>query len=892
MPIATLPGAEPFPPEIQARLEAAQAGAGRGGAAARWVNRLALETSPYLLQHAHNPVAWWPWGDEAFEEARRLDRPVFLSIGYATCHWCHVMERESFEDEEIAATLNARYVPIKVDREERPDVDAVYMAAVQALTGSGGWPMSVFLDAERVPFVAGTYFPARDGDRGASRGFLSILRELSRAWEEEAPRVRQASASLGAAVRAALEAQAPAGAAELPGPGPIHAAVKAYENAFDPEHGGLRQAPKFPSTLPVRLLLRYHRRARHEGALHMAVPSLERMANGGLMDQLAGGFHRYSTDARWLVPHFEKMLYDNALLAVAYVEAWQVTGRREQARVARQTLDYLLRDLALPGGAFAAATDADSEGEEGRYFLWAPAELEAVLGAEAAAFAAYHGVTPRGHLEGRSILHVPAPDEDRWESFAGARAKLLAARAARVPPLRDEKVVAAWNGLAISALATGGRALGEPRYVEAAARAARFLLDRMRPGGRLARTYAGGRCGPPGFLSDHACLTAALLDLHEATFDPVWIEEAVIVAEATESLFADPARGLVQRRRRRRAAHRPREAHPRRRRALRGLHRVAVRAAAGGLQRGGALAGRGGAGAALVRPGAGGVPHLPGRDAGGARRLHRRCPPGRAGLARGRRPGPDAARDPGSLPPAPGHHRRGRGPGAGAAGGGGQGGRGATQRGEPAHRLRLRGRRLPPAGHQRRQARRAAAPGEALWMSLGQRLQGGGGPVGDDRGHPQGGQAAHLGRLVHRPGMDRHLAAGPAGGARRGDQAGRRVHGAEAQQAGAHRRPLLPGPPALDQEARPDARRPGAEGGQQQRGERRDEAPLARSSARDDPRRGRSQGEVGPGSRLQLDVDDGPGEGLQHLLQERDSLAPPALAAPRPHVELPQRPPG
>ncbi len=357
--------------------------------------------------------------------------------------------------------------------------------------------------------------------------------------------MKRSSAALGEAVRSVLGA-APgdaSGEAAVPGPEPILAAVQAYQHAFDAQHGGLRQAPKFPSSLPVRLLLRHHRRARDEQSLRMALLTLEQMANGGLMDQLAGGFHRYSTDARWLVPHFEKMLYDNALLAVAFVEAWQVTGRADLARVARQTLDYLLSELALPEGAFAAATDADSEGEEGLYFTWEASEVEALLGDEAAAFSEYFGVTQRGNFEGRNILHVPQPDEARWASLTGARARLLEVRGRRVPPLRDDKVIAAWNGLAISALAVGGRALAEPRYVEAAIRAAGFVLQHMRPGGRLARTFAAGRCGPPGFLSDHAFVTAGLLDLHEATFEPRWLEEALALAEEMERLFADPRGG-------------------------------------------------------------------------------------------------------------------------------------------------------------------------------------------------------------------------------------------------------------------------------------------------------------------------------------------------------------
>ncbi len=550
----TLPGASPRPADLAERLSEAYRAKGpayvprthhRVGAQPRFTNRLILESSPYLLQHAHNPVDWRPWGDEAFEVARREGKPVFLSVGYATCHWCHVMERESFEDEEVARALNEAFVCIKVDREERPDVDAVYMTAVQALTGQGGWPMSVFLDADRQPFFGGTYFPARDGDRGAGRGFLTLIGQLLAVWKEDPARVREAASSLREAVRSALASE-PAGGPNhpaLPSAEPIESAVRSFGRAFDAVHGGVRRAPKFPSSLPVRLLLRHHRRTRSPTSLEMAEVTLEKMAAGGLMDQVGGGFHRYSTDARWLVPHFEKMLYDNALLAVAYLEGWQVTRRRDFARVARFTLDYVLRELTSPEGAFYSATDADSEGEEGRFFVWQARELRELLGPRAERFIRFHGVTEGGNFEGRNILHVPTPDEDTWEALAEDRATLYQARDRREKPLRDEKVLTAWNALMISALAFGGRLLDEPRYIAAAAGAADVLLTRMRPGGRLARTSRDGVLGPAGFLEDHAFLAQGLLDLHEATFDPRWLEEALALAEETERRFADPRGG-------------------------------------------------------------------------------------------------------------------------------------------------------------------------------------------------------------------------------------------------------------------------------------------------------------------------------------------------------------
>ncbi len=546
-----LPGTDAFSEALARRLTDALAAKGSGyvprtrhlaGGRPLFTNRLILERSPYLLQHAHNPVSWWAWGEEAFEEARRTGRPVFLSVGYSTCHWCHVMERESFEDLEIARVLNERYVPIKVDREERPDVDAVYMVAVQLLTGGGGWPMSVWLTPAKEPFFGGTYFPPRDGAHGAARGFPSILGEIADAWAKEPDRVRRTTASLVAAVRAALSSRAPPAEA-IPGPKPIEDAVAFFRSSFDETNGGVRRAPKFPSNMPLRLLLRWHRRTKDAAALHMAAFTLEKMAAGGIHDQVGGGFHRYSTDAEWLVPHFEKMLYDNALLALAYAEVWQVTQRRDFARVARQTLDYLLRELRSPEGGFCSATDADSEGVEGKFFVWAEREIRAVLGADAERFVRFHGVTPEGNWEGVNILHVPAPDEDAWEALAPARKRLREVRAHRPPPLRDEKVLAAWNGLAISALAFGGRVLAEPRHVDAAARAADFVLSRMVVDDRLQRTWLAGETGVPGYLEDHAFVAQGLLDLYEATFDVRWLGAAVEISEKLEALFGDAERG-------------------------------------------------------------------------------------------------------------------------------------------------------------------------------------------------------------------------------------------------------------------------------------------------------------------------------------------------------------
>ena len=424
-----------------------------------FTNRLILETSPYLLQHAHNPVNWYPWGAEAFAEAKTLGRPAFMSIGYATCHWCHVMEEESFEDIEIATFLNANYVCIKVDREERPDVDAVYMSALQRLKGGGGWPMSVWLNAEREPFFAGTYFPPRDGVRGAQRGFLSIVKDIHETFVKQPEHVADASAALVQAVKQDMEGNTPAATGNVPTGKAITNTLDYFRRAFDPTNGGVNRVPKFPSSLPVRLLLRYHRRTRDEKFLKMATLTLQKMAAGGMFDQVGGGFHRYSTDATWLVPHFEKMLYDNALLVVCYVEAFAHTKRGDFSRVVRQVLDYVLREMTAPEGGFFSATDADSEGEEGKFFVWSKSDVYDVLGDEAESFCAFYDITETGNFEGANIPHIDHPNEDTWNVFGAARAKLHAARAKRIPPLRDEKILAAWNGLMLSAFALAGRVL-------------------------------------------------------------------------------------------------------------------------------------------------------------------------------------------------------------------------------------------------------------------------------------------------------------------------------------------------------------------------------------------------------------------------------------------------
>ncbi|TMA37166.1 MAG: thioredoxin domain-containing protein, partial [Deltaproteobacteria bacterium] len=544
-----LPGAPPFDDtHLLARL-ATSARAGepphtrhlRPDGTPLYTNRLALESSPYLRQHAHNPVDWHPWGDEAFTAAKRLERPVLLSVGYSTCHWCHVMEEESFEDEEIARYLNENYVAIKVDREERPDVDSLYMTAVQAMSGSGGWPMTVWLTPERQPFYGGTYFPARDGERGVRTGFLTMLKTLKEAFDRQPLRVADAAADVAERVRQSAGPAAPSG---VPGAAALHAAAREAGAHFDAANGGADRAPKFPSGLPLRFLLRYHRRTGDEQAMRMATLTLEKMAAGGVHDQVGGGFHRYSTDARWLVPHFEKMLYDNALLALTYLDAYQATGREDFAGVVRDILGYVARDMTAPEGGFYGATDADSPDAEGRpeegwFFTWTPAEIEAAVGAERAGFVtAYYGVTPAGNFHGRSILSTPRPLADvarelgltpaeAESTLAESRRALLAARSRRPSPSRDEKVVAGWNGLMISAFARAALILGDGQYAGQAARAADFLLARRDREGRLPRAVKDGRAGSPGYLEDYAFLAAGLLDLYETTGASRWLEAAI-----------------------------------------------------------------------------------------------------------------------------------------------------------------------------------------------------------------------------------------------------------------------------------------------------------------------------------------------------------------------------
>jgi uncharacterized protein len=488
------------------------------------VNRLAAETSPYLLQHADNPVDWYPWGEEAFARARDEDLPVLLSVGYAACHWCHVMEHESFEDEETARLMNDRFVPVKVDREERPDVDGLYMDAVVAMTGHGGWPMTVFLTPDGRPFYGGTYFPPEP--RHGMPSFSQVLEAVSEAYRTRRTDLEQQAEVLVDAIRQASE-RAPS--TEPLTSGLLSGVAPALRRVFDPREGGFGPAPKFPAASTIDLLLRLHAATGDEEALSMARLTLDRMAEGGMYDLLGGGFHRYSVDARWLVPHFEKMLYDNALLASAYLHAWLVTGEPRYRRVTTETLDYVLRELRLPEGGLASAQDADTDGVEGLTFTWTEEELEAVLGEP-------HPEWLQPFEHGRSVLRGELPED--------ARATLLAARVERPQPLRDDKALAAWNGLALAALAEAGSRLDREDYVEAAVAVAEFVLGPLSDGrGLLLRTYRAGEARILAYLEDYANVANGLVELSWATGDLRWLEEARRLAGLLVELFADPARG-------------------------------------------------------------------------------------------------------------------------------------------------------------------------------------------------------------------------------------------------------------------------------------------------------------------------------------------------------------
>ena len=512
-------------------------------------NRLAQETSPYLLQHKNNPVDWYPWSEEAFEKARAEDKPVLLSVGYSACHWCHVMERESFEDEATAEIMNENFVNIKVDREERPDVDSIYMSAVQAMTHHGGWPMTVFMTPDGAPFYAGTYFPPVP-----SRGmpaFKQVLLNLAEAYKNRRDEVLKSAEGVREYLQAATSASVPqVGISEEL----FTRAASSLVGQIDHRFGGFGGAPKFPQAMNLEVLLRYYKRTNDRAPLTGLELTLRQMANGGIYDQLGGGFHRYSVDEYWLVPHFEKMLYDNALLARLYLEAYQATGDAFYRRIAEETLDYVARDMTAPEGGFYSAEDADSEGVEGKFYVWTPGEIEGALEPDEARLAIrFWDVTERGNFEGKNILYVPHPPEavaaefdisteELWEKIVVIRQKLFAEREKRVRPGRDEKVLAAWNGLMLRAFAFAARVLEREDYRRIAEKNASFLLEKLRLDGRLRRSYKDERPRFNGYLEDYACVADGLVALYEATFETRWLAEAKALADAILELFWDEQR--------------------------------------------------------------------------------------------------------------------------------------------------------------------------------------------------------------------------------------------------------------------------------------------------------------------------------------------------------------
>ena len=502
------------------------------------MNRLAKETSPYLLQHKGNPVDWYPWGEEAFAQARAEDKPILLSVGYSACHWCHVMERESFEDPEIARLMNELFVNIKVDREERPDVDQIYMQAVQAMTGHGGWPMTVFLSPDGVPFYGGTYFPPVE--RHGMPAFPRLLRSVADAYQNRKAEVLQSGRQL---VEQMAQGERLRTSATLLTHDILLEAFQGISGEFDERDGGIGRAPKFPQPMIWDFILRFWRRTGNPTALEMLKLTLTRMARGGMYDQLGGGFHRYSVDGQWLIPHFEKMLYDNGQLARLYLHAWLATGDPEYRRVAEETLDYILREMTHLEGGFYSSQDADSEGEEGKFFVWTPEEIRAALGDDELARVAlrYWGVDDGPNFEGKNILWVPRePSEEHPAGvIAKARKRLYEVRERRVHPGRDDKVLAAWNGLACRAFAEAGRALGRPDYTQAAVKNIAFILSVMRKDGRLLRSWKDGEAKLLGYLEDYAMTADACLAVYEATFDHRWLDEARGLADEILRLFWD-----------------------------------------------------------------------------------------------------------------------------------------------------------------------------------------------------------------------------------------------------------------------------------------------------------------------------------------------------------------
>jgi hypothetical protein len=517
------------------------------------MNRLSHETSPYLLQHANNPVDWYPWGDEAIAKSRELNRPIFLSIGYSACHWCHVMEHESFENDSIAAFMNEHFICVKVDREERPDLDQIYMASVQIMTGHGGWPMSVFLTPALRPFFGGTYWPPESRPGMRMPGFRQVLMTVSDAWINRRAAVEENANELTSTISRITSVEDEARPLD---DSILKNAERGLLRSADRSNGGFGGSPKFPHPMDLRVLLRTWKRFGNEDALRVVTLTLDKMSHGGIYDHLGGGFHRYATDSTWLVPHFEKMLYDNALLASAYLEAYQATGQADYARVVRETLDYVLREMTQPQGGFYSTQDADSEGEEGKFFVWTENEILELLGPQDGRLFCYcYDVTARGNWEGHNILNRPKAHElaarglekeptELEEILARCRAKLFGVRSTRIAPSRDDKVLVSWNGLMIAAMAQAAMVLDEPKYADAAVRAADFILTTMRePNGRLLHSFKDGRSRFNAYLDDYACLIDGLVDVYQATSESRFVDAAIELSARLLEQFLDPDEG-------------------------------------------------------------------------------------------------------------------------------------------------------------------------------------------------------------------------------------------------------------------------------------------------------------------------------------------------------------
>ena len=528
----------------------------KGGAL--FTNQLSLEKSSYLLQHSHNPVNWNSWNEAAFEKAKEENRPVLLSIGYSTCHWCHIMEEESFEDLEIAQYINEHYIPIKVDKEERPDIDSIYMHSVQMMTGQGGWPLTLWLTPNKIPFYGGTYFPPHTGDRGASIGFLPLLQELNKVFNEKQAEISKDGPTLQEAIQKALCPDLSSD--KVPGSEIFQTARQQVEKRWDIFHGGFRGAPKFPSSFPLRFLLRLCAKKEDRSSLQAIRIFLTGMQRGGIQDHIGGGFHRYSTDEKWLIPHFEKMLYDQALLSVAYLEACQFLDERSFGRTAQNILDYVIRDMSSPKGGFYSATDADSQSsegdtKEGYYFTWTSEEIDQILDKQSAAFVKeYYGVTEGGNFEGRNIFFVSKELEATAKKFQlslseadklleACREKLYQARQKRPLPLRDEKILSGWNGLMISAFVYGFSVLDDKKYLLQGEKTAKFILDHMLKDGNLCRSWKEGVAYGTAYLDDYAFFIASLLDLFEWTGNVQWIKSAIHLDHILEKDFEDQERG-------------------------------------------------------------------------------------------------------------------------------------------------------------------------------------------------------------------------------------------------------------------------------------------------------------------------------------------------------------